>query len=356
VVHAPKSNGGLGILDPSLSNLALGAKILWRLVTDNQEWWKRVILNKYLTGDRLRCLDSPPSRILGSPIWKLLRASLPLFQSKATWIPGNGKKICVWTDSIMGHPPLLQTNSLQPLYQWCTANHKLSLFDISQWHRSGIWAGWHIPDLPDQLTGAFQTLCSLLKGCAPSHLETRDTRGWGDGTYSVKVGYTTLLAQSTLPPRSSMWNKIWNNDNLPKINMFCWTLGHGKILTGDQLQKRGYRGPHWCIFCKQEAETSSHIFLDCPFARVVWSSVLGSLLPQTNLPVSITNLFSRWQSSYRGSLVLKQSFKVVFLALPKFTTWKIWLARNRAIFLDVFTPPEVVAAKCLGLLAEFITL
>jgi hypothetical protein len=34
IVRAPKSHGGLGILDPTLTNLALGAKILWHLVSD----------------------------------------------------------------------------------------------------------------------------------------------------------------------------------------------------------------------------------------------------------------------------------------------------------------------------------
>ena len=59
-IRVPKSHGGLGIMDPSLSNIALGEKILWRLVTGRQAWWKKVIVHKYLGGDRLRGVDSPP--------------------------------------------------------------------------------------------------------------------------------------------------------------------------------------------------------------------------------------------------------------------------------------------------------
>jgi hypothetical protein len=88
-VRAPKIHGGLGIRDPTLSNIALGAKILWRLVIGKQEWWKKVPVQKYLEGDQLRCLDTTPPTQPGSPIWKLLKASLPLFQSKATWILGQ---------------------------------------------------------------------------------------------------------------------------------------------------------------------------------------------------------------------------------------------------------------------------
>ena len=36
----PKIKGGLGIKDPQQMNKALGAKLIWRLVTGKKEWWK----------------------------------------------------------------------------------------------------------------------------------------------------------------------------------------------------------------------------------------------------------------------------------------------------------------------------
>jgi hypothetical protein len=33
IVRAPKMNGGLGIKDPTLVNVALGAKLLWRMIS-----------------------------------------------------------------------------------------------------------------------------------------------------------------------------------------------------------------------------------------------------------------------------------------------------------------------------------
>jgi hypothetical protein len=32
-IRAPKRHGRLGIKDPSLANIALGAKLLWRMIT-----------------------------------------------------------------------------------------------------------------------------------------------------------------------------------------------------------------------------------------------------------------------------------------------------------------------------------
>jgi hypothetical protein len=106
IVKHPKENGGLGIRDPGLSNLAMGAKILWNLVSRKNDWWKRILQKKYLVGSRLRCLDQRHSLDSGSPIGKLLSASIPLIQSQLTWIPGNGRKILIGADNIMGKQPL----------------------------------------------------------------------------------------------------------------------------------------------------------------------------------------------------------------------------------------------------------
>ena len=44
--HAKKIYGAAGIQDPSKMNLALGAKILWRIVTRKGTWWKEIIQRK----------------------------------------------------------------------------------------------------------------------------------------------------------------------------------------------------------------------------------------------------------------------------------------------------------------------
>jgi hypothetical protein len=43
IVKQPKENGGLGIKDPALTNLAMGEKILWNLVSGRNDWWKQVL-------------------------------------------------------------------------------------------------------------------------------------------------------------------------------------------------------------------------------------------------------------------------------------------------------------------------
>ena len=93
--------GGLQIRDLKFQNLALVAKMLWNLVSQNPSWCSKVIWNKYVKGARLRCLDFPKFN-QGSPISSLCKKAFLGFKEDLFWIPGNGKLIKLWKDSVMG--------------------------------------------------------------------------------------------------------------------------------------------------------------------------------------------------------------------------------------------------------------
>lgn len=151
-------------------NIALGAKLLWRLVIGDNDWWKRAICQRYLTRDKRRSLDSSPDRQAGSPIWKLIWASLAFFQESLIWILRNEKKINVWDDRFSASDILREDLSLAPLRQWFTSQGKSSLFDISNWHSNGAWKGWNLGPLPHHLTHVAQSFLLLLNGAALVHL------------------------------------------------------------------------------------------------------------------------------------------------------------------------------------------
>lgn len=46
-IRAPKQHEGLGIRDPEISNLAMGAKMYWSLIMKLGQWWSQVINAKY---------------------------------------------------------------------------------------------------------------------------------------------------------------------------------------------------------------------------------------------------------------------------------------------------------------------
>ena len=92
----PFLEGGLNFKKTQAQNSALGAKLLWRMVTGKPTWSKLALWRKYFRGPRDRCLDFPCKESKGSPIFTLCKKAFPHFSPHLTWVPRNGKKIKIW--------------------------------------------------------------------------------------------------------------------------------------------------------------------------------------------------------------------------------------------------------------------
>jgi hypothetical protein len=130
-VTQPKNRGGLGIRDPEITNSAMGAKLLWRLISGGNDWWKQAIINKYRLGKRKRSMDNPQTHQAGSQIWKLIKGAIPFFREHLSWIPGNGKSIKIWQDRIFGVTFNPSDENLMELKCWMLGLSKRTLYDIS---------------------------------------------------------------------------------------------------------------------------------------------------------------------------------------------------------------------------------
>ena len=105
---------------------------------------------------------------------------------------------------------------------------------------------------------------------------------------------------------------------------------HQKILTGENLIKRGFFGPYRCCFCQQSKESTTHILVECVFAQKVWARVLRgmpiSFFPLFPEPVT---LFKNWHSRYPGNLSSSHVWRKIWQAIPKFIGGKFgWLEMN----------------------------
>ena len=52
---------------------------------------------------------------------------------------------------------------------------------------------------------------------------------------------------------------------------------NNKLLTWENLRKRGFQGPSICILCKSSEELASHLFYSCPYAGDVWNTAVRTL-------------------------------------------------------------------------------
>ena len=102
----------------------------------------------------------PPSRN-GSPIYKMCLKALEPFRSNLYWIPGDGKTIRVWDESIMGDAPLGSCREVEHLRNWLLNKGITLLSDLSQWE-DNIWIGWDLGNPPPNLMAEADLLTSLL--------------------------------------------------------------------------------------------------------------------------------------------------------------------------------------------------
>jgi hypothetical protein len=102
-----------------------------------------------------------------------------------------------------------------------------------------------------------------------------------------------------------------------------WFLYNKIILTKDNLAKRRWNGSKKCCFCEEE-ETIHHLFLSCPFAKLIWRVVHASfnVVP----PTSITNMFGNWLNGVDRKTRARIRIGVSALC------WSIWNCRNDIIF------------------------
>jgi hypothetical protein len=139
------------------------------------------------------------------------------------------------------------------------------------------------------------------------------------GVFSVKSMYEDLMNDHTVFLRKYLWKL-----KIPlKIKIFMWFLHNKVLLTKDNLVKRNWVGCSKCCFCGSQ-ETIEHLFISCPFARLLWRIVNFAFdLPP---PANVTNMFGNWLNG-----VDKKSKARIRIGVSALC-WSIWRCRNDIIF------------------------
>jgi hypothetical protein len=129
------------------------------------------------------------------------------------------------------------------------------------------------------------------------------------------------------------------------VAFFVWTTALGKILTHDNLRRRGIAVVEWCVMCKKHGESVDHLLLHCDVARVVWSSFYNLFGVEWAMPSSVLDLLSGWSTLLGHGLVLR-----IWKQVPSCGLWGLWRERNSRLFEDM----EVsVGALCRNVLKMF---
>lgn len=87
---------------------------------------------------------------------------------------------------------------------------------------------------------------------------------------------------------------VWTIEVPPKIQMFLWLLAHNKLMTTDNLLKRGIIKPKSCQFCCED-EYITHLFFECVVAKYLWE--LASRVLSCRFGESFENIATKWLES-----------------------------------------------------------
>jgi hypothetical protein len=279
-----KREGGWGLKNLFSFNGALLASSYWRAVS-TESIWNKIISDKYLESKSLlHWLRKPSFQIKkASPFWKGLVNSSTVILHWLCWKPGDGSKILIGRDSIMGLGEcailsLPMRNHLQTL----------NLTTLSQIKKT---SGGALPDiwntvsdlhLRDPLDTEWTRFTSALKRAGISLRNEPDILMWAGGDQSglITVKNIYLALQKTRPAvTAEPWVlKLWKLHLPLKLKLFAWLTGKNKLLTWDVLQTRGWVGPSVCPLCKTAPESLSHLLMFCSFSAEVWNRFTNTLI------------------------------------------------------------------------------
>ncbi|CAL1393225.1 unnamed protein product [Linum trigynum] len=170
--------------------------------------------------------------------------------------------------------------------------------------------------------------------------------------FTVLSAFKELAAETFAGTVDLPYKFVWRSLIPSKICNFLWNVFHKRILTLDNLKKRGTSLPNRCALCKQEEESINHIFVSCMFAEELWN-ILKSFIKVVDSVCRATDITDRINSWNKNNPAdPAQWTSRVFLHA---FCWNVWLERNARIFNELEAPSRVVAFRIGSAIAQCLT-
>ena len=169
----------------------------------------------------------------------------------------------------------------------------------------GAWSPRFSRPFNDWEVEEVERLLLTIRGARLSPL-LEDRMMWkanSNGIFSVKSLYNDLFSR-----RAGLFphGLIWNPSVPSKVSFFAWEASWGKVLTMDQLKKRGWVVANRCFLCCEEEESIDHILIHCSKARALWELLFALFGVCWVLPFSARETLIEW----RGFMLGKKHRKV----------------------------------------------
>ena len=251
----PKDEGGLGIQSARAKNIALLAKLNWRMYQEKETVWARILLNKYCSNSRRRAAN--PDALPSSPNRSAIKLGFPTFAKGICWGIGNGSRKSVWIDN------WIKGQSLRELIEGPLSRNdmKLAIADIRDNHE------WNWENLSFVLPSTIKDKIRVVP--CQEFVDENDVILWKhtkDGEFTVNSAYLQIIGDAG-DGNTFRGNWVWKMDTYPKIVSFLWLCLHNSIPIREVLAARGINCSKLCPICREQDELLAHWLRVCSFAR-----------------------------------------------------------------------------------------
>jgi hypothetical protein len=163
----------------------------------------------------------------------------------------------------------LRQKGLHPV---CSKRRLGKKITVAKAMESNKWIDHIYPPSTQEEISEFVDLWEAIKDTTldaqvEDHIKWRWTQ---NGEYTTKSAYRIQFEGTFSKMKITT---IWRAKAEPKCRFFTWIFLHKKILTANNLIKRGWTDDPICKLCGITQETPTHLCKDCPFAKVVWELV-----------------------------------------------------------------------------------
>lgn len=286
-----------------------------------------------------------PSRVGCSPVWRdMLKVSGQII-GDLKWQLGNGEVIRVGKDKILGIDDSICLSNR--IMEYLKIYGITTLKNIRNSSSNTYWLNSIDLELDGDDATMWDNYINALCSAGCTLTDQVDRLLWNGnvktGNLIDKTTYDRIMQEKYIFPHNWWYKQIWKW-NLPlKIKCFLWHALQGTLKTWDNLLRRGWCGPNWCILCKEDSKNINHLFVFCSFGRRVWNFCC------TKLTVT-----KDWEDGDFGQSLLSQfrSSKDT-LQVPIFISWALWYFRNLATFQGKLPEVEVCGLIVLKLAQQF---
>ncbi|XP_026451664.1 uncharacterized protein LOC113351990 [Papaver somniferum] len=327
-IFLPNRFGGLEFKNLEKFNLALLAKMAWRLVTQPDLLSSRVIKSKYFPKHK------PLHAILrrkGTWIWNDICKGLKIVKQYHIWEVVSGEDISIWQDRwIESESQFLQKPTDYHLQDY---NQVSQLID----HYNNEWDDSALAELFSQ-----DQIDIIHKIRIPA--TGTDAIKWSlttSGHFTTKSTYSALLkAQcNSSQQEQRQWLRVWHLNVFPKFKFFIWKCLHDILPFKSYLYRFGVVSDMLCPLCGLADKTLDHLFYHCDFARAVWFDLCPQVFSALACFHSLRYWIMHWFSSKLTS-DLNDLYRIYIIVM-----WQIWKARCKASFENVQQNPLIVIQR-----------